>query len=223
MSSGQMTFIFKSLHVFLWIVAAVFLFAGCTNYHSSVIVADYEKICGEICNVEEEEILRKGVYVTRYRYDIVWEDDGEEYVKHLDGQMDAPEEGPRDIWVRPDNMDAALSSSVDIGSEVTGNIAIAMAAGIAGFIAYAIRCAVRKENYAEKQERLENTRLYSMMAVILSVIAVAICGIMSYQEYKETLYFNPLDVDILIAFGLVGVVALIIFFCAGKQLKKRRY
>lgn len=221
MSSGQMTFFLKSIHVFLWIVAAVFLFAGCTNYHSSVIVADYEKVCGEICNVEEEEVLRKGVYVTRYRYDIVWEDDGEEYVKHLEGQMDAPEEGPRDIRVRPDNMDAALSSSVEIGSEVTGNLAIALVAGFAGFIAYGIRCATRKESYAEKQERLENTRLYSMMAAILSLIAVVICGIMSYQEYKETLYFNPLDADILIAFGVVGVVALIIFLCTGRQLEKK--
>ena len=221
MSSGQMTFFLKSIHVFLWIVAAVFLFAGCTNYHSSVIVADYEKVCGEICNVEEEEVLRKGVYVTKYCYDIVWEDNGEEYVKHLDGQMDAPEEGPRDIWVRPDNMDAALSSSVEIGSEVTGNLVIALVAGFAGFIAYGIRCATRKESYAEKQERLENTRLYSMMAALLSLIAVVICGIMSYQEYKETLYFNPLDADILIAFGVVGVVALIIFLCTGRQLEKK--
>ena len=223
MTSGQISFFIKNPHVILWIVAAVFLFAGCTNYHSSVIVADYEKICGEICNVEEEEVLKKGVYVTRYSYDIVWEDDGEEYVKHLDGQMDALEEGLRDIWVRPDNMDAALSSSAEIGSDVTGNLAIALVAGLAGFIAYFICCAMRKESYAEKQERLENKRLYSMMAAILSLITVVICGIMSYQEYKETLYFNPLDADILIAFGVVGVVALIMFFSAGRQLEKSGY
>jgi hypothetical protein len=221
MTSGQISFFIKNPHVILWIVAAVFLFAGCTNYHSSVIVADYEKICGEICNVEEEEVLRKGVYVTRYSYDIVWEDDGEEYVKHLDGQMDAPEEGLRDIWVRPDIMDAALSSSAEIGSEVTGNLAIALVAGLAGFIAYFICCAMRKESYAEKQERLENKRLCSMMAAILSLITVVTCGIMGYQEYKETLYFNPLDADILIAFGVVGVVALIIFLCTGRQLEKK--
>lgn len=219
MSSGQMTFFFKSPHIILWIVAAVFLFAGCTNYHSSVIVADYEKVCGEICNVEEEEVLRKGVYVTRYSYDIVWEDDGEEYVKHLDGQIDAPEEGLTDIWIRPDNMDVALSSSVEIGSEVTDNLAIALVAGLAGFIVYGIRCATRKESYAEKQERLEDTRLYSMMTAILSLIAIVICGIMNYQDYKEAEYYNPLNVDILVAFALVGVVALIIFFSAGRQLK----
>ncbi|MBQ8188387.1 MAG: hypothetical protein IJZ44_01265 [Lachnospiraceae bacterium] len=221
MTSEKVLFFVKNPHVILWIVAAVFLFAGCTNYHSSIIVKDYEKVRGEICNIEEEEVLRKGVYVTRYSYDVVWEDDGDEYVMHLDGQMDAPEEGLTDIWVRPDNMDAALSSSVEIGSEVTGNLAIALVAGLAGFIAYGIRCAARKESYAEKQERLENTRLYSMIAAILSLIAVAICGIMSYQEYKETLYFNPLDADILVAFGIVGVVALIIFLCAGRQLEKK--
>ena len=41
------------------------------------------------------------------------------------------------------------------------------------------------------------------------------------QLKKSALYFNPLDADILIAFGVVGVVALIIFLCTGRQLEKK--
>lgn len=220
MTSRQITFFIKNPHVTLWIVAAVFLLVGCINFHSSILVADYEKVRGEICNVEEKEVLKKGASVTEYAFDVVWESDGEEYVEHYDGQKEAPEEGSRYIWVRPDNKDSALSSAADIGSEVSGNLAIAMVTGISGFIIYGIRRSGKKESWIEKKERLEDTQMYSMMTAILAFIAAVICGVMSYQDYRETLYFNPLEVDMLVAFALVGIVALIIFFHAGREIKR---
>lgn len=211
---------FKYPHLLFFIIAVVDLFVALVNYHSSIMVKDYIKIEGEVCNVETEQVLWHRQYVTRYNYDIVWYDEGEEYTKHLEEQADSVEEGTRMIWVHPDNKDAVLHNSVQIGKDVPIYILIGLASGAIGFVICKYRQETRRESKAERIERLEDTKLYSVMAMILATIGEIFFGVMCYQDYKRGEYITPVIYDVFLVIGVIGMIAFLQYKRAAKQLKK---
>lgn len=89
-----------------------------------------------VCNLEAEQVLHQQSYVTRYNYDLIWYDAGEEYVKHFDEQVDPREEGETTIWVHPDNVDAVFSHSDEIKNSGSVYLFIGIGSGIIGIFLY---------------------------------------------------------------------------------------
>lgn len=200
------------------IVAGVSLFAGLVNFHSSIAVKDYIETEGEICNVESKQVLWHQHYVTRYDYDIVWYDNSEKHIRHLEEQVDPGEEGVRTIWVRPDNKNAILSNSVDFGQDVPLYLLVGLVSGAIGFFICKVRSNKRRETRAQRIERLEDTKMYSIMVIILTVIAMGMFGIMGYEDYKNG--YIPSGVwDTYFALIVIIVVAFVMYRRAKKQLR----
>ena len=200
------------------IVAGVSLFAGLVNFHSSIAVKDYIETEGEICNVESKQVLWHQHYVTRYDYDIVWYDNSEKHTRHLEEQVDPEEEGVRTIWVRPDNKNAILSNSVDFGQDVPLYLLLGLVSGAVGFFICKVRSNKRRETRAQRIERLEDTKMYSIMVIILTVIALGMFGIMGYEDYKNG--YIPSGVwDTYFALIVIIVVAFVMYRRAKKQLR----
>ena len=200
------------------IVAGVSLFAGLVNFHSSIAVKDYIETEGEICNVESKQVLWHQHYVTRYDYDIVWYDNSEKHTRHLEEQVDPEEEGVRTIWVRPDNKNAILSNSVDFGQDVPLYLLVGLVSGAIGFFICKVRSNKRRETRAQRIERLEDTKMYSIMVIILTVIAMGMFGIMGYEDYKNG--YIPSGVwDTYFALIVIIVVAFVMYRRAKKQLR----
>ena len=200
------------------IVAGVSLFAGLVNFHSSIAVKDYIETEGEICNVESKQVLWHQHYVTRYDYDIVWYDNSEKHTRHLEEQVDPEEEGVRTIWVRPDNKNAILSNSVDFGQDVPLYLLVGLVSGASGFFICKVRSNKGRETRAQRIERLEDTKMYSIMVIILTVIAMGMFGIMGYEDYKNG--YIPSGVwDTYFALIVIIVVAFVMYRRAKKQLR----
>ena len=200
------------------IVAGVSLFAGLVNFHSSIAVKDYIETEGEICNVESKQVLWHQHYVTRYDYDIVWYDNSKKYTKHLEDQVDPEEEGVRTIWVRPDNKSAILRNSVDFGQDVPLYLLVGLVSGAIGFFICKVRSNKRRETRAQRIERLEDTKMYSIMVIILTVIAMGMFGIMGYEDYKNG--YIPSGVwDTYFALIVIIVAAFVMYRRAKKQLR----
>lgn len=200
------------------IVAGVSLFAGLVNFHSSIAVKDYIETEGEICNVESKQVLWHQHYVTRYDYDIVWYDNSEKHTRHLEEQVDPEEEGVRTIWVRPDNKNAILSNSVDFGQDVPLYLLVGLVSGAIGFFICKVRSNKRRETRAQRIERLEDTKMYSIMVIILTVIAMGMFGIMGYEDYKNG--YIPSGVwDTYFALIVIIVAAFVMYRRAKKQLR----
>ncbi len=211
-------FLLKKPYRFLFCVFGLFLFFGLISLHSSFLVKDYIQTTGEICNVEQVRVLWHQQYVMRYNYDLIWYDNGTQYEKHIDEQMDCPEEGEVTIWVRPDNRDAALYNSVEIKGYVGLYLGISLLAGVVGLVLFIRHITNRKETREEREERLENTEIGSMLLFILCLIGIAIQGIYAYMDYRKELYVNPVWFDFSIACGIIAIICLILFFRAKRQL-----
>lgn len=203
-----------------FILAALFLFFSGTSFHNSVIMKDYIETTGEVCNLEETTVTRHGNIEIRYNYDLIWYADGEAYEKHFDEQFDAREEGETTIWVRPDNRDAVFSNSEENYDSAYKYLGIALAAGMVGLLLYGFAKMSRNESRSETIERLEDTKLYSIMAFFLSLIGVVIVFIMEYPAYKEGEYISPVVFDMAIACGVIAIGCLGMFFYAKHKLKK---
>lgn len=57
--------------------------------------------------------------------------------------------------------------------------------GAIGFVLCNRQCSRRRETRAQRIERLEDTKMYSIMVIILSVIAMVMFGIIGYEDYKS--------------------------------------
>lgn len=212
--------IIKKPYIFFFFVFGICLFFGLTSLHSSLLVKDYIEATGKICNVEPVRVLWHQQYVTRYDYDIIWYDNGEQYKKHIDEQVDCPEEGETTIWVHPDNRDAVSSNSVKLRENVGLYLGVSLLAGIIGLVIFVIYIMNRRETEKEKVERLEDTEIYSMLLFILCLVAIVMQVIYIFKDYRQGLYVNPVLFDFCIACGMIAVICLILFFRAKRQLKK---
>lgn len=211
----------RNPYLIFYIIAATFLVVAVMNGHSAALTKDYRETEGYICNLEEGQELWHGEYVIRYSYDIVWYDDGQEYTEHLDSQVDYVEEGPRTIWVHPENVDAALDSSEGIDEHVPAYFLIAVIAAIIGYILYKQKYDEKRMSRSQLSDYLLNVRICSMMAVIFSVIGVIIIAGMNHAEKKNGQYLNPVMNDLYIFCGIIVVIGLFQFFKAGRKIKKK--
>lgn len=203
-----------------FMLSVLFLFLSGTSFHSSILLKDYIETTGEVYNLEETSELRHGNREIRYNFDLVWYEDGEEYCKHFEKQFDAREEGMATIWVRPDNRDAVFSNSEENYDAAYRYLGIGLFAGAVGFVFYFIEKSNRRESYSQAMERLEDTRLYSILAFIFSLIGAAIPFFMEFSAIKNGEYVNPILFDFSIACGIIAIGCLALFFHAGKQLNK---
>ena len=87
--------------------------------------------------------------------------------------------------MRPDNKNAILSNSVDFGQDVPLYLLVGLVSGAIGFFICKVRSNKRRETRAQRIERLEDTKMYSIMVIILTVIAMVMFGIMGYEDYKN--------------------------------------
>lgn len=203
-----------------FVLTGLFLFFAGTSFHSSVLIRDYIETTGEVTNLEETTELRQGNRELRYNYDLIWYADGEEYEKHFEKQLDAREEGEVTIWIRPDNRDAVFSNSAENYDAAYRFLGIAIVAGLAGMLFYGIERSNRYESRSQTIERLEDTKVYSILVFILSLIGAAMPFILEYQEFKNGEYVNPVLVDFSIACGVLAIGCLILFFSTKRKLKK---
>lgn len=217
---GGLLILLKKPYRLCFVLAGLFLFFAGNSFHNSVLIKDYVETTGEVINLEETTQLRQGIRELRYNYDLIWYEDGEVYEKHFEKQIDAREEGEVTIWVRPDNRDAAFSNSDENYDATYRNLGIGLLAGAVGFIIFFIDRSSCRESYSEKMERLEDTRLYSILAFIFSLIGVAMPFIMEFSAIKNGEYVNPILFDFSIACGIIAIGCLLLFFHAGAKLKK---
>ncbi len=217
--SGLMI-LFKKPYRFCFVLAGLFLFFAGTSFHSSVLIKDYIETTGEVCNLEETTEIRQGNRELRYNYDLIWYADGEEYEKHFEKQLDAREEGEVTIWVRPDNKDAVFSNSTENYDAAYKFLGIAILAGLAGLLFYGIERSNRYESQSQIIERLEDTKLYSIIAFVLCLIGMTMPFILEYPAFKSGEYINPILFDFSVACGVLAVGCLILFFNAKRKLKK---
>lgn len=220
---GGLLILLQKPYRLCFVLAGLFLFFAGTSFHSSVLIRDYIETTGEVTNLEETTELRQGTKELRYNYDLTWYEDGEVYEKHFEKQLDAREEGEVTIWVRPDNRDAVFSNSAENYDVAYRFLGIAIVAGLAGMLFYGIERSNRYESRSQTIERLEDTKLYSILVFILSLIGVAMPFILEYQEFKNGEYVNPVLVDFSIACGILAVGCLIVIFLTKRKLKRYEY
>lgn len=212
----------KKPHRICFLIAGVFLFLAMTSFHSSVLVKDYVECTGEVNDVEEVRVYRHQRYVTGYNYRLTWISDGEEYEKYFKEQLDKPREGEVTIWVRPDNRDAVFSNTAEVNESANQLLGVGLAAGLLGLLMMLIRKISHPMSRQEEEEHLENTVLYSAMVFILCIIGIVIQLWMSYADYKEGEYVDPVMFDFSIACGVIAVICGVLFIRA-KIILKRRY
>ena len=216
MSSSHLSFWKEYPHVACFIVSGVFLLFALINLHSAGLSEDYLQTTGEISNVtEDEKRVQRGRLRMEYDFDVSWEMDGQAYEKHFEDQLDYRPEGPVDIWVSPDGQQVRFSSGEDIYKETPGTIAIAVVAGILGFVFLNRKNRKRKyESKAERMDRLENRKIYS---VIVFFVFAIMAGFFGYEIYKE---YNPLYVDVMIACAVGMVTCVAVFIHAHIKMKQ---
>ena len=203
-----------------FLIAGVFLFFALTSFHSSVLIKDYIEAVGEISDVEEVSVYWHQQYVTRYNYRLTWMSDDEEHEKYFEEQMDFPEEGEVTIWVRPDNQDAVLSNVVEVNESAYEYLGIGLAAGLLGFIILFIWNLSHPLTREQKEEQLEDTKLYSVLVFILCIIGIIIQVSMSYLDYRNGEYVDPVLYDFSIVCGVIALICVILFIRAKIKLKK---
>lgn len=211
--------LWKYPYIIFFIFAFVWFYGGITNFHSSILLKDYIKVEGTVCNLETEQVKQNHGYVTRYNYDIVWYDDGEEYIKHLEHQVDYVAEGTKTIWVHPDNKDAVLFDSVTIGKDVPKFLIKALICAVIGIVLFEIKRRTRRENQAERDERLEDAKIYGILTMLCVVVGSIAFGVKCYLDYKQGEYISPTIWDVYIVVGIVGFIGLGVYLRAAKQLK----
>lgn len=217
---GGLLILLQKPYRLCFVLAGLFLFFTGTSFHSSVLIKDYIETTGEVTNLEETTELRQGTGELRYNYDLTWYEDGEVYEKHFEKQLDAREEGEVTIWVSPDNRDAVFSNSVENFDAAYRFLGIALVAGIAGLLFYGIERSNRYESRSKTIERLEDTKLYSMIAFVLSLIGIVMPFILEYSAFKNGEYVNPVLFDFSVACGVIAIGCLILFFYAKRKVKK---
>lgn len=210
----------KHPYLILFILSGVCLLVAMMNSHNSADIQDYREMEGYICNVEENQELWHGRYVTRYSYDIVWYDDGQEYSRHLDGQMDKEQEGAVTIWVHPENLDAVLSGSEDIGDDTPVYLLISIVTAIIGYILFKMKFNEKRMSRPELEDYLLTVRISSMLVVVLAVIGAGIFVVTNYYDMKNGEYVRPSMYDPAILCGGIAIIGLFQFFKAGRKMKK---
>lgn len=203
-------------HVMCFIISGILLFFALYNLHSAGLSEDYISVVGEISNVQEDEKrVQRGRLRMEYDFDVTWEMDGQTYEKHFEDQLDYRPEGPADIWVSPDGRHVRFSSSEEIYKETPITMAIALIAGVLGFVFLKRKNKKRKyKSKLERMERLENRKIYSVLAFLLFAV---LTGFFGYDMYKN---YNPLNMDIIMACAVGMVVCVGIFIHAHIKMKQ---
>ena len=143
--------------------------------------------------------------------------------EYFEEQMDPQEAGEVTIWVRPDNRDAVFSNSVEVNESAYQYLGIGFAAGLIGLLLMFIRNAGQTMSRQQQEEHLEDTKLYSGLVFIVCIIGIIIQLTMSYADYKNGEYVNPVMYDFSIACGIIAVICTMLFIRAKKKLKKFGY
>lgn len=208
-------------HVFCFAIMATCLIAGYCNLRSSIESKNYVETIGEVCNLEEREVMRHQRYETRYDYDVVWYVDGEEYVEHLDGQTDYPGEGEITLWVSPDGKDFRFSTSEEIGKDVPLDFLVAVISGILGLILSIYKYSQMDKSRTHMIEVWESTKTYGIMCAFFSLVGAAIVVAVAVSDYKKTGVLDMKDYDILILIIVLCFIgSLIAYFIGRHNLKK---
>ena len=208
-----------NLGVLCFIIAGTLLFGGIFNLQSSVITRNYIETTGVVSDIEVSEVLRHGRYETRYNYDVTWYADGEEYSQHLTKQVDLPEEGLVTLWMSSDNRDFRFREADEIAKEGYIFILIAFTAGGLGIFLHVIRKKKRQESGEKRMERLEDIRIYSIIAFVCSLFGEGIAIACSYSDYQKN-EFGFVDIDLLTVFGITAIISLIIDIVIKRRIRK---
>ena len=218
MRSQDIEFVKKYRHIMCFVLSGVLLFASLINYHSASLSEDFIQTTGEITNVKKGTKYVHGTRRYEYDFDVFWEMDGQTYKKHYDDQLDYHPEGVVEIWVSSDNQYVRFSSSEEVYRELPLDIAGGVAAGILGFILLK-----RKRKYiskAERTEKLEDRRIYSVLAFLIFASIGGFFGYDIYKEYQKTLIYNVLYADIVVV-SIVGMLVCVgLFMHAHVKLKQ---
>ena len=218
-------FLFKKPFRLFFVIAGITLVLGVTGLHTSYATKDYIKTTGEISNVTSERVLRRQGYVTRYSYDLKWYADGEVFRKHFNGMFDPETEGEVTIWVSPDNRDAQLGRS---GSFHTGIdfdylcLCISLVSGLLAIMLYRFHVKNRKESSAEREERLEDNKLGSIIAFLLSLFGAGYGVFDIWKDYRAGKIISVACIDLAVIFLAAAVICLVIYFVSQKQLNTGR-
>lgn len=118
-------------------------------------------------------------------------------------------EGEITIWVHPDNLDAELFHSTNIGRDAV-LLVIGLLCGAVGFFIRHLK--IKKEDSGAKLKRLEDAKLESIVYIITTLILMAVYGVMCYQNYRQGEFLSPLIWDGLIGLGILEIISIVVFF-----------
>lgn len=208
-------------HIICFIIAGTFLFAACVNLHSALISRDYKETAGYVSDLEEVRTSRSEGTKISYNYTVTWYDGGEEYTEYFEGQSEPREEGEITVWVSPNNKRVVFHNNTDFISGSVPFWVIGLLSGAVGIFLYRRHSSNREEESPEKrEERLEDTKMYTVMGIIFSLIAGLMLAWEIYKEYQQEGYINPLMGDLFIVIAVIVVVCIVLFIRAKKQLKE---
>lgn len=217
MSRGIQVFI-KNPHILFFIVAGTALFAACVNLHSSFLSADYEETTAYVSDLEEVRYSTGKGIRTGYNYSVTWYDDGEEYTKYFEKEVDPKEEGETTVWISPDNHMVLFHNYADLQSSSLMFWVIGIVSGAVGIFLYRRHVSKREESPEQTEERLEDTKMYSVMGIIFCLIGSLFFAWEIYQEHQEG-YIYPMMWDALIAIAVIVAGCVVLFIRAKRKLK----
>lgn len=225
----------KHPYIVFFIIAGTFLFGACVNLHSALISRGYTETTGYVSDLEEVRTSRHEGTRISYNYNVTWYDDGEEYTKYFKGQVEPREEGEVTVWVAPNNKRVVFHNGTDLISGSVSFWVIGFLAGAIGIFLYRRHVSnrdverlvrsqespeQRKKRLEQRAEKLEDTKLYTLMGIVFSLIGGLILAWAIYKQYQQEGYINPLLGDVFIVIAVIVVVCVVLFIRAKKQLEE---
>lgn len=211
----------KKPYILFFLMAGLLLICGFMNLQSYWETKDYIPMTGEVTNVEQYQIHRKGGSFPRYRYDVLWFDTkGNQHTQSFDGQVDRPEEGEQSILVRPDQKGVYVTER----SSIMENEPIFLAGGVVcllmGIICYVY--AYRRRDYSREavMDRASSTMIYSALLVVCCIAGMGFVIYDMMRDQRKLGYINSVSYDLLVILVLVIVICIVLFIRARKQYDK---
>ena len=215
-------FLIKKPFRLFFLIAGLTLFFGLSQLHTAYVEKDnfYTEATGEICNVTSKKLLLHGRYVTRYWYDLRWYADGEIYEEHFEEQFYCRPEGKVNIWVSKNNRDALFAKpkeTEEIINHASEYIFVSVVTGLIAIVLYWIHVLNRRESREEKMERLLDNKIGSIIMFVCCLIVIGLCAVDIYKDYQKGEMISTALIDMLIAFIVIAIICVIIFFVSKKQ------
>lgn len=201
-------------------IAGLCLLLGFAQLHTAYDTKNYIESIGQICNVTSKNIMRNGSHTTLYEYDLIWSFEGESYRKHYKDEENVREEGDCRIWIRPDNRNVMLASSGDLRKTGFKYLLFSAASGILGLVLWLIHISGRRESPEERMERLENTKIYSVVMFIFCMIGIGIASVDLYRDIRKGVYRSTVMIDIIIFCAVIAIGCVVVFIAAKKKTRK---